>query len=55
MLEVDAGPAMSTCTHGVSFANVFKNKPAPDNLDIPPYMFTSGTSLVIGKDEKGEA
>ena len=34
---------------------VFKNKPAPQNLDIPPYMFTSANSLVIGKDEKGEA
>jgi len=34
---------------------VFKNKPAPQNLDVPPYMFLSDTKLVIGKDEKGEA
>ena len=44
--------------HGSTFdlaGRVFKNKPAPQNLDIPPYMFTSATTLVIGKDEKGEA
>ncbi|MDR6412057.1 ubiquinol-cytochrome c reductase iron-sulfur subunit [Paraburkholderia terricola] len=44
--------------HGSTYdmaGRVFKNKPAPQNLDIPPYMFTSATSLVIGKDEKGEA
>lgn len=44
--------------HGSTFdlaGRVFKNKPAPQNLDIPPYMFTSATQLVIGKDEKGEA
>jgi ubiquinol-cytochrome c reductase iron-sulfur subunit len=44
--------------HGSTYdlsGRVFKNKPAPQNLDVPPYMFTSATSLVIGKDEKGEA
>jgi ubiquinol-cytochrome c reductase iron-sulfur subunit len=44
--------------HGSTYdlaGRVFKNKPAPQNLDIPPYMFTSATSLVVGKDEKGEA
>ncbi|RKU03020.1 ubiquinol-cytochrome c reductase iron-sulfur subunit [Burkholderia sp. Nafp2/4-1b] len=44
--------------HGSTYdlaGRVFKNKPAPQNLDIPPYMFTSATTLVIGKDEKGEA
>jgi len=43
--------------HGSTYdlaGRVFKNKPAPQNLDIPPYMIT-GTTLVIGKDEKGEA
>jgi ubiquinol-cytochrome c reductase iron-sulfur subunit len=34
---------------------VFKNKPAPDNLQVPRYMFLSDSRLVIGKDEKGEA
>ena len=44
--------------HGSTFdlaGRVFKNKPAPQNLDVPPYMFLSDTKLVIGKDEKGEA
>ncbi len=44
--------------HGSTFdlaGRVFKNKPAPQNLDVPPYMFLSSTRIVIGKDEKGEA
>lgn len=44
--------------HGSTYdlaGRVFKNKPAPQNLDIPPYMFTSATTIVIGRDEKGEA
>ncbi|CAB3790500.1 Ubiquinol-cytochrome c reductase iron-sulfur subunit [Paraburkholderia caffeinitolerans] len=44
--------------HGSTYdlaGRVFKNKPAPQNLDIPRYMFTSPTQIVIGKDEKGEA
>ena len=44
--------------HGSTFdlaGRVFKNKPAPDNLQVPRHMFLSDTKLVIGKDEKGEA
>ncbi|QOY94749.1 ubiquinol-cytochrome c reductase iron-sulfur subunit [Massilia sp. UMI-21] len=44
--------------HGSTFdlsARVFKNKPAPTNMDIPPYMYLSDNMLVIGKDEKGAA
>jgi ubiquinol-cytochrome c reductase iron-sulfur subunit len=44
--------------HGSTFdlaGRVFKNKPAPANLDVPPYMYLSDTRLLIGKDEKGEA
>ncbi|MGJ7918307.1 ubiquinol-cytochrome c reductase iron-sulfur subunit [Massilia sp. LXY-6] len=44
--------------HGSTFdlaGRVFKNKPAPANLDVPPYMYLSDNKLVIGKDEKGEA
>jgi ubiquinol-cytochrome c reductase iron-sulfur subunit len=44
--------------HGSTFdlaARVYKNKPAPDNLDVPPHMYLSDTKLLIGKDEKGEA
>ena len=44
--------------HGSTFdlaGRVYKNKPSPDNLQVPPYMFEGDTKLVIGKDEKGEA
>lgn len=44
--------------HGSTFdlaGRVFKNKPAPNNLDVPPYMYLTDTKIVIGKDEKGEA
>jgi ubiquinol-cytochrome c reductase iron-sulfur subunit len=46
--------------HGSTFdlaGRVFKNVPAPDNLQVPPYMYLDDakTRLVIGKDEKGEA
>ncbi|MDO8439237.1 MAG: ubiquinol-cytochrome c reductase iron-sulfur subunit [Telluria sp.] len=44
--------------HGSTFdlaGRVFKNKPAPDNLEVPPHMYLSDNRLIIGKDEKGEA
>ncbi|WP_194724286.1 ubiquinol-cytochrome c reductase iron-sulfur subunit [Noviherbaspirillum malthae] len=44
--------------HGSTFdlaGRVYKNKPAPDNLQVPPHMYVGDTKLVIGKDEKGEA
>ena len=44
--------------HGSTFdlaGRVFKNKPAPDNLEVPPHMYVGDTKLIIGKDEKGEA
>jgi ubiquinol-cytochrome c reductase iron-sulfur subunit len=42
--------------HGSLFdlaGRVFKNKPAPDNLPVPPYKFVTDTTLVIGEDTKG--
>ncbi len=44
--------------HGSTFdlaGRVFKNKPAPNNLDVPAHMYLSDTKILIGKDEKGEA
>ncbi len=44
--------------HGSTFdlaGRVYKNKPAPDNLEVPRHMYVGDTKLVIGKDEKGEA
>ncbi len=52
-----AGGFLCPC-HGSTFdlaGRVFKNKPAPDNLQVPRHMYLSDTKLVIGKDEKGEA
>jgi len=42
--------------HGSLFdlaGRVYKNKPAPDNLKVPPYKFLSDTRIVIGEDSKG--
>jgi len=41
--------------HGSTFdiaGRVFKNKPAPDNLQVPPHMYISDTKLLIGEDKK---
>ena len=41
--------------HGSTFdmaGRVFKNKPAPDNLEVPPHMYLSDSKLLIGEDEK---
>ena len=40
--------------HGSTFdmaGRVFKNKPAPDNLEVPPYKFLSENTLLIGDDK----
>lgn len=44
--------------HGSTFdlaGRVYKNKPAPDNLQVPRHMYAGAGKLIIGKDEKGEA
>lgn len=41
--------------HGSTFdmaGRVFKNKPAPDNLEVPPHMYLTDTRLLIGEDKK---
>ena len=41
--------------HGSTFdlaGRVFKNKPAPDNLEVPPYAYLSDARLLIGEDKK---
>ncbi|MCC7006881.1 MAG: ubiquinol-cytochrome c reductase iron-sulfur subunit [Ottowia sp.] len=41
--------------HGSTFdmaGRVYKNKPAPDNLEVPPHMYLSDTRLLIGDDKK---
>ena len=44
--------------HGSTYdlaGRVFKDKPAPQNLDVPRYMFAASSTLAIGRDEHGEA
>ena len=41
--------------HGSTFdmaGRVFKNKPSPDNLEVPPHMYLTDTRLLIGDDKK---
>jgi len=41
--------------HGSTFdmaGRVFKNKPAPDNLEVPPHEYLSDSKLLIGEDKK---
>ncbi len=49
-----AGGFLCPC-HGSTFdlaGRVFKNKPAPDNLEVPPHMYVSDSVLLIGEDKK---
>jgi len=49
-----AGGFFCPC-HGSTFdmaGRVYKNKPAPDNLEVPPHMYLSDTVLLIGDDKK---
>ncbi|MDO8903284.1 ubiquinol-cytochrome c reductase iron-sulfur subunit [Hydrogenophaga sp.] len=41
--------------HGSTFdvaGRVFRNKPAPDNLEIPPHYYTSDTTVMIGEEQQ---
>lgn len=49
-----AGGFLCPC-HGSTFdmaGRVFKNKPAPDNLEVPPHTYVSDTVLLIGEAKK---
>ena len=42
--------------HGSTFdfaGRVFRNKPAPSNLEVPPHTYLSDTRILIGEDTKG--
>ena len=54
MAESWEGGWLCPC-HGSTFdmaGRVYKNKPAPDNLEVPPHMYLSDTRLLIGEDKK---
>lgn len=41
--------------HGSTFdmaGRAYKNKPAPDNLEVPPHMYLTDSRLLIGEDKK---
>ncbi|MDH3209982.1 MAG: ubiquinol-cytochrome c reductase iron-sulfur subunit [Burkholderiaceae bacterium] len=41
--------------HGSTFdlaGRVYKNKPAPDNLEVPPHMYLSDNRLLVGQDKQ---
>ena len=41
--------------HGSTFdlaGRVYRNKPAPDNLEVPPHMYLSDSRLLIGEDKR---
>jgi len=41
--------------HGSTFdvaGRVFRNKPAPDNLEVPPHFYTSDTTVLIGEEQQ---
>jgi ubiquinol-cytochrome c reductase iron-sulfur subunit len=52
----DTWPGGFLCPcHGSTFdmaGRVYKNKPAPDNLRVPPHMYLSDSRLMIGEDKK---
>ena len=44
--------------HGSKFdlsGRVYKNVPAPTNLEVPPHTYMSDTRIIIGVDQKGAA
>jgi ubiquinol-cytochrome c reductase iron-sulfur subunit len=52
----DTWPGGFLCAcHGSTFdlaGRVYKNKPAPDNLQVPPHMYLADNRLLIGEDKK---
>ena len=53
--QLGSYPGFFCPCHGSTFdlaGRVFKNKPASDNLQVPPYKFVSDTRLVVGDDKK---
>lgn len=49
-----AGGFLCPC-HGSTFdmaGRVYKDKPAPDNLEVPPHMYLSDSRILIGEDKR---
>jgi len=53
--QLGSYPGFLCPCHGSTFdlaGRVFKDKPASDNLAIPPYRYASDTVLIVGEDTK---
>lgn len=53
--QLGSDPGFVCPCHGSTFdlaGRVFKNKPAPDNLPVPPHKYLSETVVLIGDDSK---
>ena len=51
--RIDAESILCPC-HGSTFdgaGRVYKNKPAPTNLEVPPHRYVSDTRILIGEDD----
>src|SRR5215204_4544949 len=49
-----AGGFLCPC-HGSTFdmaGRVYKDKPAPDNLEVPPHMYLSDSRILIGEEKR---
>jgi ubiquinol-cytochrome c reductase iron-sulfur subunit len=49
-----AGGFLCPC-HGSTFdmaGRVYKDKPAPDNLEVPPHVYLSDSRILIGEDKR---
>ena len=54
-LALGADPGFVCPCHGSTFdlaGRVFKNKPAPDNLEVPPHKYLSESVVLVGDDGK---
>jgi ubiquinol-cytochrome c reductase iron-sulfur subunit len=47
-----ASSALAMVRRSIWPGRVFKNVPAPDNLEVPPHMYLSDSKLLIGEDKK---
>ena len=53
--QLGEDPGFLCPCHGSTFdvaGRVFKNKPAPDNLEVPPYKYLSDSTVLVGDDSK---
>jgi ubiquinol-cytochrome c reductase iron-sulfur subunit len=53
--QLGADPGFVCPCHGSTFdlaGRVYKNKPAPDNLEVPPHKYLSDSAVLIGDDSK---